>query len=131
MLEEGISMVDTVTTASTIETVARFSEAFRRHDVDGIMAMMTDDCVFESMMPAPDGKRVEGQEEMRAFWTQMFEKTPTAHFETEDSFACGDRCTVMWRYSWNTDGVPGHVRGIDVFRVRDGKVSEKLSYAKR
>lgn len=123
-------MVTTTTTESTVETVARFSEAFRCHDIDGIMAMMTDDVVFESMMPAPDGTRVEGQAAMRAFWEQMFKKTPTAHFETEDSFACGDRCTVMWRYSWNTDGVPGHVRGIDVFTVRDGKVAEKLSYKK-
>ena len=31
-----------------------------------------------------------------------------------------------WRYEW--DG--GHVRGVDVFRVRDGKVAEKLSYVK-
>ena len=123
-------MVTTVSTENTVETVARFSEAFRRHDIDGIMAMMTDDVVFESMMPAPDGTRVEGQVAMRAFWEQMFTKTPTAHFETEDSFACGDRCTVLWRYSWNTDGVPGHVRGIDVFTVRDGKVAAKLSYKK-
>ena len=28
------------------------------------------------------------------------------------------------------DGTPGHVRGVDVFRVRDGKVAEKLSYVK-
>lgn len=123
-------MVLTSDTASTVETVTRFSEAFRRHDVDGIMAMMTDDVVFESMMPAPDGRRVEGQDAMRAFWEQMFAKRPSAHFETEDSFACGDRCTVMWRYSWNEEGDAGHVRGIDVFRVRDGKVAEKLSYCK-
>jgi hypothetical protein len=25
---------------------------------------------------------------------------------------------------------PGSVRGVDVFRVRDGKVAEKLSYVK-
>jgi hypothetical protein len=31
-----------------------------------------------------------------------------------------------WRYDW--DG--GHVRGIDVFTVRDGLVAEKLAYVK-
>ena len=31
-----------------------------------------------------------------------------------------------WCYSWNG----GHVRGLDLFRVRDGKVAEKLSYVK-
>jgi hypothetical protein len=28
------------------------------------------------------------------------------------------------------NGQPGHVRGVDLFRVRDGKVAEKLSYVK-
>jgi hypothetical protein len=32
----------------------------------------------------------------------------------------------LWRYSW----ADGHVRGVDVIRVRDGKVAEKLSYVK-
>ena len=33
-------------------------------------------------------------------------------------------------YRWMRDGQEGHVRGVDVFRVRDGKVAEKLSYVK-
>jgi hypothetical protein len=28
------------------------------------------------------------------------------------------------------EGKPGHVRGVDIFRVRDGKLAEKLSYVK-
>jgi len=45
-------------------------------------------------------------------------------------FAVGDPCVVRWKYHWVRDGAPGHVRGIDVFRVRDGRVAEKLSYVK-
>jgi hypothetical protein len=46
-------------------------------------------------------------------------------------FAAGARCVVRWRYGWQgPDGAPGHVRGVDVLRVRDGKVVEKLSYVK-
>jgi len=37
---------------------------------------------------------------------------------------------VRWIYRWVRDGQEGHVRGVDVFRVRDGKVAEKLSYVK-
>jgi len=33
-------------------------------------------------------------------------------------------------YSWVKDGTRGHVRGVDVFRVRAGLVAEKLSYVK-
>jgi ketosteroid isomerase-like protein len=114
------------TTEQTLETITRFNEAFNAHDVDGVMALMTDDVVFENTSPAPDGERFTGQEAVRAFWTSFFTGSPHAHFDAEDVFAAGDRATVRWRYSWGD----GHVRGVDVFAVRDGKVSQKLSYVK-
>src|SRR5437879_4047305 len=47
-------------TASTLAAVARFNAAFDRHDVDGVMAASTEDCIFENTGPAPDGKRYTG-----------------------------------------------------------------------
>jgi ketosteroid isomerase-like protein len=115
---------------STQTIIERFNEAFNRHDVDAIMNGMTDDCVFENTRPAPDGTRITGQAAVRTFWEEFFRRSPQAHFDTEETIAAGDRCIVRWRYSWVRDGTPGHVRGVDVFRVRDGKVAEKLSYVK-
>jgi ketosteroid isomerase-like protein len=114
------------TAAATREVIERFNEAFNRHDVDAVMALMTDDVVFENTSPAPDGERYEGQAAVRRFWTDFFASAPRARFEAEDLFAAGDRCAVSWRYDWSD----GHVRGVDLFRVRDGKVAEKLSYVK-
>lgn len=120
---------DAVTTA-TRAAVDRFNDAFGRHDVDGVMAAMTDDCLFENT-PAPDGERYEGQTAVRAFWSEFFASSPDARFTTEDSYFSGDRCIIRWRYDWSSgDGTTGHVRGVDLFRVRDGKVSEKLAYVK-
>jgi ketosteroid isomerase-like protein len=115
---------------STQTVIERFNEAFNRHDVDAIMNGMTDDCVFENTRPAPDGTRITGQAAVRAFWEEFFRRSPQAQFDTEEMIAAGDRCIVRWRYSWVRDGTPGHVRGVDVFRVWDGKVAEKLSYVK-
>lgn len=119
-------------TASTLATVQRFNEATNQHDVDGMMALMTDDVVFENTVPPPDGERREGQAAVRAAWEELFRSSPRAIFETEEIFAAGDRCVVRWLYRWAPDaeGRPGHVRGVDIFRVRDGKVAEKLSYVK-
>ena len=118
-------------TAATIAAIERFNVAFNNHDVPGVMAAMTDDCVFESTGPSPDGGRFEGQAAVRAVWESFFAGSSSAHFEAEDSFAAGDQCTVRWLYRWtNADGTAGHVRGVDVFRVRDGKVAEKLAYVK-
>lgn len=124
-------MQESAITAKTINTIERFNAAFNRHDLDGIMALMTEDCVFESTSPAPDGGRFQGQPEVRAVWQGLFAGSPQARFETEEIFAAGDRCVVRWDYHWvGANGQPGHIRGVDLFRVQDGKVAEKLSYVK-
>jgi ketosteroid isomerase-like protein len=110
----------------TESAVDRFNTAFNTHDVKAIMALMTDDCVFESTGPAPDGERYEGQEAVAAVWDDLFRESPTARFDAEEIITVGDRCVVRWRYSF--DG--GHIRGVDVLRVRDGKVAEKFAYVK-
>jgi len=118
-------------TRSTIAAVDRFNEAFNRHDVDAVMAAMTKDCVFENTYPPPDGERFEGRDAVRGFWEKFFRSSTNAVFKTEEIFAEGDRCVVRWRYDWaGKDGKPGYVRGVDIIRVREGKVAEKLSYVK-
>ena len=47
--------------ASTVDTIQRFNEATNRHDVREMMALMTDDVVFENTIPPPDGERREGR----------------------------------------------------------------------
>jgi ketosteroid isomerase-like protein len=113
-------------TATTLAAVERFSAAFERRDVDGVMAAMSADCRFESTGPAPDGEIFDGAVAVRSLWERFFQDNPAARFVTEEQFALGDRCVVRWRYEWGS----GHVRGIDVFRVADGLVTEKLSYVK-
>lgn len=120
-----LETTDSVTMA-TRETIDRFNEVFNRHDVDAVMALMTDDVIFENTSPFPDGTRYEGQAAVRAFWEEFFAGAPQAHFETEEAIFAGDRCVTRWVYSWGD----GHIRGADLFRVRDGKVAEKLSYVK-
>jgi ketosteroid isomerase-like protein len=131
-MAESLSSESTshVVSGNTRAAVERFNEAFNRHDVDAIMQCMTADCVFENTRPSPDGTRLVGQAAVRSFWEEFFARSPQARFDTEDLFAAGDRCVVQWTYHWVRDGKAGHVRGVDVFRVRDGQVAEKFSYVK-
>ena len=117
--------MDTVSSA-TASVVRDFNDAFNSHDIEAVMALMTDDCVFENTFPAPDGKRYEGATVVRDELGKFLANSPHARFDEEELIACEDRCVVRWRYTWGD----GHVRGVDVMRVRDGKVSEKLSYVK-
>jgi ketosteroid isomerase-like protein len=111
-------------------TVERFNDALNAHDIDAVMALMTDDCVFENTFPAPDGERYQGQAAVREFWEQLIAGSPNAHFDGEELVALGDRCVVRWRYSWNNPDGQGHIRGIDLFKIRDGKIAEKFAYVK-
>jgi ketosteroid isomerase-like protein len=118
-------------TRSTWETISNFNQAVNDHDLEATMALMTNDCVFENTYPPPDGERFSGQAAVRAFWKEFFETSPDARFEFEEIFASGERAFVRWLYRWkNADGTSGHIRGVDVFRVSEGKVAEKLSYVK-
>ena len=111
--------------------VLEFNEAFNRHDVTGMMQLMSDDCVFENTVPAPDGTVYSGKEAVTQFWQDFFRESPDAHIEIEEIFGFGNRCIMRWRYNWvDVAGKEGHVRGVDIFQVRNGSIYEKLSYVK-
>jgi hypothetical protein len=116
---------------TAVRVVLEFNEAFNRHDVPGMMQLMTDDCVFENTDPAPDGAAYSGKEVVTQFWQDFFRESPHAHIEIEEIFGLGFRCIMRWRYDWVDEaGKKGHVRGVDIFHLKNGFISEKLSYVK-
>jgi ketosteroid isomerase-like protein len=110
--------------------IERFNEAFNRHDADALAPLLTDDTVFEDTSPAPDGRRIEGKAAVVAFWRGWFARNPDAQFEAEEMIVSADRVVVRWVYRKIRNGQPWHLRGVDVFTVRDGKVAAKLAYVK-
>jgi ketosteroid isomerase-like protein len=106
--------------------VTRFNAAWNDHDLPAALALTSERCVFESTGPAPDGRRSVGREAIRAAWQPIFANR-RSHFTVEESFAAvGPRVVQRWRYDWGE----GYVRGVDIFTVKDGLVTEKLSYVK-
>jgi len=114
----------------TRTTIDRFNEAFNRHDADALAPLLTEDTVFEDTSPAPDGRRIEGKAAVVEFWRGWFVRNPDARFEAEEVIVSGSRATVLWVYRKTRNGQPWHLRGVDVFTVRDGKVAAKLAYVK-
>ena len=116
---------------SGMRAVLAFNDAFNRHDVAGMMQLMSDDCVFENTAPSPDGTVYSGKEAVTQFWQDFFRASPHAHIKIEEIFSFGNRCIMRWRYDWvDGTGIKGYVRGVDIFRVKDGFICEKLSYVK-
>jgi ketosteroid isomerase-like protein len=115
---------------ATRKVIDNFNEAFNRHDADALSAFLTDDTVFEDTSPAPDGRRIEGKAAIVEFWRTWFVRNSDARFEAEEVIIGGNRAVVPWVYHKMRNGQPWHLRGVDIFTVRDGKVAAKLAYVK-
>ena len=111
--------------------VIRLTDALNAGNLEAVMSLWTEDCTFENTYPPPDGMRYQGKPAVQAFWEEFFRTSSQAKFEIEEIFALNDRCIMRWTYHWlDGQGTQGHIRGVDVYRVRDGIILEKLSYVK-
>ena len=118
--------------ADYITLLDRFADAWNRHDLDALMSMMTDDCVFEaSAGPQVDGQRSEGKPAVRAAYAAVFEAFHDAHWASARHFIAGDRGVSEWTFTGtHRDGSRVEVNGCDLFTFRHGKIAIKNSYRK-
>ena len=125
-MEHNSQTADTITRT----VVHDFNDAFNRQDPEALAALLTEDTVFEDTSPSPDGRRLEGKAAVAAFWREWFNKNPGARFEAEETIVCGNRAVVRWIYRKVRNGEPWHLRGVDIFTVRNRKIAAKLAYVK-
>ena len=112
--------------------VDRFNTVWNGHDLDGILAMMTDDVVFEASFGKEAwGHRVTGKKDVRAFLEEMFDRIPDIRWDEIRHFAHPDQVTVEWLTSGTPRGGARYeVQGCDILSIRDGKIAAKRSYRK-
>lgn len=110
-----------------------FLEAFNRHDLDGIMAHMTEDCVFyRSSGSTAQGTRYDGQAAVREAFADVFRLIQGAHFAPLRDLVMGDRGLSQWVLSGTLpDGNRFEAAGVDLFEFRNSKIAVKDSYTKR
>jgi steroid delta-isomerase-like uncharacterized protein len=116
----------------TTEDLQAFADAWNRHDIDGLMSFMTDDCVFEaSGGPETCGARYVGREAVRAGYAEVWSTFPDAQWAGARHFVHGERGVSEWTFTGTKlDGTRVDVNGCDLFTFRDGKIAVKNSYRK-
>ena len=116
----------------TVEDLQAFADAWNRHDVDAIMAFMTDECVFEaSAGPEVAGARYVGREAVRKAFADVWANFPDAHWGGARHFVCGERGVSEWTFTGTrADGARFEVHGCDLFTFENGKIAVKNSYRK-
>lgn len=126
-------MPDASAAEVTLALAQQFASALNHHDVDALMDVIADDCTLEIVAPVQwGGGRWEGHAAVRTAWSGLETAFPGYALETEEVFACGNRCAHRWVLSWDDPGdFRGRIRGIDTCLVRDGKIARKHVYFSR
>jgi ketosteroid isomerase-like protein len=114
--------------SQTLQTVTQFNQAFVQHDASLLDALVAEDCVMESVEPAPDGTRYVGREACLEFWQKLANSRDGA-FTPEEIDAIDERAIIRWRYRFGP-ALSKSVRGVNVMRVRDGLITEAFGYVK-
>lgn len=112
--------------------VDKFMTPWNAHDVDGAMALMTDDCIWEITRGAePHGTRFAGCHAVRAAIAAAFKAMPDIRYELVRS-SFGPDLVVLELLVTGTPAAGGKARfqACDVMTMRDGKVAAKRSYRK-
>ncbi len=115
-----------------LKLLGEFAAAFNRHDVDALMNMMTDDCVFEAAAGLEVfGTRYTGQAAVRAAFTQIFSASPDARWSDARHMVSGHRGFSEWTFTASRpDGKRVRVNGCDIFTLRDGRIAVKNAFRK-
>src|SRR5262245_42481902 len=83
--------------------LSRMADGFNGHDLDAIMSLFTDDCVFEAPRgPEPGGRRFEGQAAVREGLGMRFTTIPYVHYGDGSHFVAGDRGVSEWTLTGTT-----------------------------
>lgn len=119
--------------APILKMLGEFAAAWNRHDVDGLMACMTADCVFEAAAGTDvAGARHVGTTAVRRAYAAVFDAYADARWNHPRHFVVGDRAVSEWTFTGTTkNGAKVEVNGCDIFTLASGKIAVKNSYRKQ
>lgn len=112
--------------------VTAFLAPWNAHHVEGAMALMTDDCIWEVPRgSAPCGTLFEGADAVRGAIAGAFEAMPDVRYEFLRSSFGHDVVVLELLVSGTlADGQKARFHACDVMTLRGGKVAAKRSYRK-
>ena len=116
----------------TVATLAAFSAAWNRHDIDSLMSFMSDDCVFQTAAgPESYGTRHEGPSAVKAAFESAWINFPDAQWIHDRHFVHENFGVSEWTFTGTAaDGSRVEADGVDIFTFKDGKIQLKNVFRK-
>jgi ketosteroid isomerase-like protein len=116
------------------EVLANHTDAWNQHDLETLMSLFAEDCVFEaSVGDEVCGKRYRGYTEVKEAFAEVLETIPDAQWGNARHYGLAPGYGVSeWTLTGTLpDGRRLEVNGCDLLTVRDGKIISKNSYRKQ
>jgi steroid delta-isomerase-like uncharacterized protein len=110
------------------------TEAWNSHDLDRLMSLFADDCVFEaSGGPESHGRRFVGRAQVRTAFADVLDSMPDANWGDGRHFVISDDYGVSeWRLTGTLlNGRRVDVLGCDFLTAHDNKIVRKNSFRKQ
>lgn len=120
--------------AELAQLLVEHTDAWNSHDVDRLMALFADDCVFDASAGDDHvGRRFEGRKAVREAFAGVLESMPDARWgDGKHHVLAGDYGVSEWRLTGTrADGSRIDVLGCDFITVRNDLIVRKNSFRKQ
>lgn len=116
----------------SLQLLEAFGAAWNAHDVEALLSMVTDDCVFETAAGAEVfGYQFIGKDALRQAFPMAWQTWPDAQWLNPVHFVSGDRGVSEWIFvGTDRQGQRTEVRGVDIFELRGALIARKDTYRK-
>lgn len=116
----------------TVATLAAFSAAWNRHDIEALMSFMTDDCIFQTAAgPEVYGSRHVGKAAVKTAFESAWINFPDAQWIHDRHFVHENFGISEWTFTGTAaDGSRVEADGVDIFTFKDGKIQLKNVFRK-
>ena len=114
-----------------LELIQGGYEAFGRGDLEGVLAILSDDIEWSVPDLVPQGGNANGKQEVAGFFERLMSLWEGLSLDIEDFVASGDRVVVLGTASGTHDGSEKSYGFVHAWTVRDGKAVRFYEYVDR
>jgi uncharacterized protein len=112
-----------------ITVASGFYDSLAKGDMDVLRDLLTDDVVFHVPGRGPMARDYRGKDEVLGYLARLAQATTgTLRLEPQDYLVGADRVAVLLTIHGERDGRSLDDHGLQLFRITDGKISERSSY---
>jgi taurine dehydrogenase small subunit len=116
--------------AGRIVVLDRFGKAWGESDIEQLMALITDDCVYSASVGPEPGRTYIGRTAIREGFSSMLAFDASGESRGGRIFVSGPLAVAEWSYVYRASGSTREIRGCDIIEFRGLQICRKDAFRK-